>query len=137
MKIISVIIPAKNRPEFFKASLRVFEQFSKEFEVIVIDDRSFVKISKLNKKYCELLDNCDCRKSKTGMLLKAKEDFDIDLNKSWIIRDSKADIEAGKIIKCKTILISKFDKKKNILNEREIKPDFIEKNLKNAVDIVY
>lgn len=58
MKLISVIIPTKNRPEFLKVSLQIFRQFSKEFEVIIIDNRSSAKISKLNKKYCEMLDNC-------------------------------------------------------------------------------
>jgi len=82
-------------------------------------------------------DNCNCRKPKSGMFLRAKEDFEIDFTKSWVIGDSIADIEAGKIIKCETILINKFNKKGNILKEREIKPDFIVNNLKNAINIVY
>lgn len=40
-------------------------------------------------------DNCNCRKPKIGMFLKANEDFNIDLDKRWIIGDSKADILAG------------------------------------------
>ena len=53
----------------------------------------------------ELKIDCDCRKPKLGMLLKAEEDFFIDLSKSWIIDDSENDIKAGKATGCKTALI--------------------------------
>ena len=39
--------------------------------------------------------DCDCRKPKPGMLLKAAEDFNIDMSQSYMIGDSKRDIEAG------------------------------------------
>ena len=42
-----------------------------------------------------LLD-CDCRKPKPGMLLKAKEAFDIDMANSVIVGDKVSDMEAGK-----------------------------------------
>ncbi len=49
--------------------------------------------------------DCDCRKPKPGMLLKAAEDFNIDLSQSWMIGDGERDIKAGKNAGCKTILI--------------------------------
>ena len=49
--------------------------------------------------------NCDCRKPKPGLLLQAAKDFNIDLNQSWMIGDSKIDIEAGINAGCKTALI--------------------------------
>ena len=55
----------------------------------------------------ELKIGCECRKPKPGMLLKAAKDFNIDLKNSWIIGDSKNDIQAGKNAGCKTALISK------------------------------
>lgn len=55
----------------------------------------------------ELKIECECRKPKPGMLLKAAKDFNIDLKKSWMIGDSKNDIQAGKNAGCKTALISK------------------------------
>ena len=39
---------------------------------------------------------CDCRKPKAGMLLRAAADFNIDLSESYIVGDSKKDIAAGK-----------------------------------------
>lgn len=51
-------------------------------------------------------DNCDCRKPKPGMLLKAAKDFNIDLAKSCFIGDNGTDEEAGKRAGCKTYLVS-------------------------------
>lgn len=53
----------------------------------------------------ELKIDCECRKPKPGMLLKAAEDFNIDLSKSYMVGDSENDIKAGKNAGCKTCLI--------------------------------
>ena len=53
----------------------------------------------------ELKIDCDCRKPKPGMLLKAADDFNIDLTKSWMIGDSENDVLAGKAAGCKTELL--------------------------------
>lgn len=53
--------------------------------------------------------SCDCRKPKPGMLLKAAEDFNIDLSRSWMVGDGKNDVEAGKNAGCKTVLIGTED----------------------------
>lgn len=53
----------------------------------------------------ELKIECDCRKPKPGMLLKAAEDFNIDLSLSWMIGDGENDVKAGKAAGCKTGLI--------------------------------
>ena len=53
----------------------------------------------------ELKIDCGCRKPKPGMLLRAVEDFNIDLSKSWMIGDSENDILAGKAAGCKTGLL--------------------------------
>lgn len=48
---------------------------------------------------------CGCRKPKPGMLLKAAEDYNIDLSQSIMIGDGKNDMEAGKAVGCQTILV--------------------------------
>ena len=53
--------------------------------------------------------SCDCRKPKPSMLLKAAEDFNIDLSRSWMVGDGKNDVEAGKNAGCKTVLIGTED----------------------------
>ena len=39
--------------------------------------------------------DCDCRKPKPGLLLRAAKDFNIDLSLSFMIGDSERDVEAG------------------------------------------
>ena len=57
----------------------------------------------------ELKIDCECRKPKPGMLLKAAEDFNIDLSSSWMIGDGNHDIGAGKNAGCHTALIGNED----------------------------
>ena len=54
----------------------------------------------------ELKIECECRKPKAGMLLKAANDYNIDLSNSWMIGDSENDIVAGKNAGCMTALVS-------------------------------
>lgn len=57
----------------------------------------------------ELKIDCSCRKPKPGMLLKAAEDFNIDLKASLMIGDGENDVKAGKAAGCKTALIGTED----------------------------
>ena len=57
----------------------------------------------------ELKFDCDCRKPKPGMLIKAAREFNIDLTKSWMVGDSDSDIMAGKNAGCSTVLIGESD----------------------------
>ena len=54
----------------------------------------------------ELKIDCDCRKPKPGMLLKAEVDFNIDLSQSWMVGDGENDVKAGINAGCKTVLLS-------------------------------
>ncbi len=51
--------------------------------------------------------DCDCRKPKPGLLIKASKDFNIDLENSWMIGDSNNDVLCGLNAKCKTAIIGK------------------------------
>lgn len=53
----------------------------------------------------ELKCDCDCRKPKPGMLRQAAEDFNIDLQQSWMVGDGENDIKAGLAAGCRTALI--------------------------------
>lgn len=54
----------------------------------------------------ELKVECDCRKPKPGMILKASKDFNIDLSQSFMVGDSDSDIKAGNAAGCKSILVN-------------------------------
>ncbi|MGN1316897.1 MAG: D-glycero-beta-D-manno-heptose 1,7-bisphosphate 7-phosphatase [Acutalibacteraceae bacterium] len=53
----------------------------------------------------ELKINCRCRKPAPGMLLKAREDFNIDMAKSFMVGDSLRDVEAGINAGCKSVYL--------------------------------
>jgi D-glycero-D-manno-heptose 1,7-bisphosphate phosphatase len=76
-------------------------------------------------------DMCACRKPKPGMLYYLSLDYDIILEKSWVIGDSWKDIMAGKNAGCKTIFFNY--KKYGELND--IVPDFYAKSTGEIIDI--
>ena len=51
--------------------------------------------------------DCECRKPKPGMLLKAAADYHIDLSESWMIGDGENDVLAGQAAGCRTIQIGR------------------------------
>jgi histidinol-phosphate phosphatase family protein len=80
-------------------------------------------------------DNCECRKPKAGLLLKAAKEMDIDLSESWMIGDILNDVEAGKRSGCQTILIDNGNETEWEYNDYRI-PKYIAKNLKEAADLI-
>ena len=55
--------------------------------------------------YHDDADHCPCRKPKPGLLLRAAQDWDIDLSASFMVGDRWKDIEAGRRAGCKTIFV--------------------------------
>lgn len=76
--------------------------------------------------------NCDCRKPRIGNFLKAKEKYDIDMSKSWMIGDRKSDIDAGINAGCKNIFVDY-----NYNEDRPKNSNFIIYNIKDIVEIIY
>lgn len=74
-------------------------------------------------------DRCSCRKPKTKFLKGAEKKFSIDLKKSFVIGDKKADVELGRNAGCKSVLVLTGDGKKTV---KEAKPDFVAKDLLEA-----
>jgi D-glycero-D-manno-heptose 1,7-bisphosphate phosphatase len=81
--------------------------------------------------YCPDIDDASpCRKPNVGMFLKAKEDFpDIDFRNSFVVGDSWRDVEAGKRLGAKTILIGNN-------TSIQIKSDYVVDNLLEVVSII-
>ncbi|HUU91417.1 MAG TPA: HAD family hydrolase [Phycisphaerae bacterium] len=53
----------------------------------------------------DLVVECQCRKPKPGLILRAADDFDIDLAASWMVGDTWRDIAAGQAAGVKTIKV--------------------------------
>ncbi len=110
-----------------------------EKENILIDKAYYCfhhPFAKLNK-YRQV---CDCRKPKTGLFFQAAKELNIDLKKSWMIGDGVYDIISGHQVGCRTILIVNNVETGylKVIGEKlkNDKPDFIVKNLKEAISVV-
>lgn len=77
----------------------------------------------------ELKIDCDCRKPKPGMLLKAATDFNIDLSQSWMVGDSENDVKAGLNAGCKTALIGQGKENMGQLVSEKSLLEFVKNNL--------
>jgi histidinol phosphatase-like enzyme len=50
--------------------------------------------------------DCDCRKPRPGLILRAADELRIDLASSWMMGDGIVDIQAGMAAGLKTILLT-------------------------------
>ncbi|MDY2910802.1 MAG: HAD-IIIA family hydrolase [Agathobacter sp.] len=80
----------------------------------------------------ELKIDCDCRKPKIGMLLKAAEKYNIDLSQLWYVGDTTMDIQTGINAGMKTVLVKTGEAGKD--GKYPAKADFEADNLIDAVD---
>jgi D-glycero-D-manno-heptose 1,7-bisphosphate phosphatase len=80
--------------------------------------------------------DCDCRKPKPGMFLKAAEEHKIDLSKSIMIGDKFTDIQAGRNLNLLSILVlTGFGREQNQKiksNGLHPPPDFVAENISEA-----
>ena len=77
-----------------------------------------------------LIKPCKCRKPDTGLLLAGINEHQIDVNSSFMVGDSISDIQAGKAIGMKTILVGgmKCDARR-LYEEKDCLPDLVFKDL--------
>ena len=81
--------------------------------------------------------DCECRKPKTGMLKQAASDFDIELQKSYLIGDRISDIQTAKNAHLKAVLVltGYGQKEMDTLNQRlNHQPDYVCPDIGAAVD---
>lgn len=83
-------------------------------------------------------EGCDCRKPEPGMLLRAAEDWDLDLGRSYFIGDSWRDVEAGRRAGVTTILTEGVgpDRGRSQLERLSQPPDLFVRDLAAAVDAI-
>ncbi|HEY6270053.1 MAG TPA: HAD family hydrolase [Candidatus Acidoferrum sp.] len=81
--------------------------------------------------------NCSCRKPKTGMLDRAAQELDLDLQRSFVVGDRYGDMELARNARARSILV------RTGYGEGELawhaanwpaQPDFVAENLAQAAD---
>jgi D-glycero-D-manno-heptose 1,7-bisphosphate phosphatase len=75
--------------------------------------------------------DCDCRKPKPGMLIRAARELNADLAQCWMVGDRWRDVDCGHNAGCRTIFIDR-----GYAEELRQKPDFRAKDLIEAADII-
>lgn len=78
---------------------------------------------------------CDCRKPLPGLLLKAASEWEIDVNKSWMIGDILNDVEAGHRAGCSSILIDNGGETEWVQSSLRT-PDYTCKTLSEAARLI-
>ena len=115
----------------------------------VLDDMTSYMVKEIEKNnakikgifYCTHTDadNCDCRKPKTGLIEKALKTLDFkkgNLKSIYLIGDSIRDVKTGKKSGLRTILVLSGKEKIENKSNWEQNPDYIAKDLNEAVEIV-
>jgi D-glycero-D-manno-heptose 1,7-bisphosphate phosphatase len=77
-------------------------------------------------------DGCCCRKPQPGLLLRAGEEWSVDLSASYLIGDSWKDVGAGRAAGCRTVLVSNGVDHRS----RGEDADFVVRSLKAAVSLI-
>ena len=75
--------------------------------------------------------DCDCRKPRPGMLLRAARALNLDLARSWMVGDRWRDIDCGHAAGCRTIFIEQ-----GYAEELRQAPDFRARDLLEAAEII-
>jgi histidinol-phosphate phosphatase family protein len=79
--------------------------------------------------------DCECRKPRPGLLLRAAREHGIDLERSWMVGDILNDVEAGKRAGCRAILLDSGGETEWALGpDREA--DAIVRTLGEVVDVI-
>ena len=77
-------------------------------------------------------DGCECRKPKTALFRRAAREIDIEFGLSYAVGDSSIDIEAGKALGCKTVLVTTGPKQE----DRLIHADYTANSLVQAAQLI-
>ena len=78
---------------------------------------------------------CDCRKPAAGLFLKAATDWNLSLNRCWMIGDILDDIEAGHRAGCRSILLNNGGEDQWLPGINRT-PDWITETITSAVQFI-
>lgn len=138
------VIVVSNQPSIAKGkiTMRLFEDIRAKMKRLLADEEAYID----GEYYCfhhpeavlpEFKVDCDCRKPKPGLLIKAAKDLNLNLKECYMIGDGITDVMAGQAVGCRTFLIGrlKCDLCK-LMGDLGVKPDYIIPRLIDACRII-
>lgn len=81
-------------------------------------------------------EKCTCRKPQPQMGLRLIQKYNIDPKSSYMIGDKKADIDFGRALGCKTVLVTTANGHRHLKKYPDLHPDKIATNLLNAAKFI-
>lgn len=151
--------PAKVRP--YKSARPALELLRKNgFVLFIVSNQSGIgrgyftekEVKKVHARLLELLkpitirevvfcphapdENCACRKPKPALGLALIKKYNIDVAKSYMIGDKKADVEFGHALGCKSVLVTTANGKNHLKKYPDLQPDKVVSNLLNAARFI-
>ena len=130
-----------------------------EYQIIIISNQSGIArgyftlfdyenltkwmLNQFSKKNISILDvffcphgpksKCSCRKPKPGMLVDAQNQYNIDLEKSWMIGDKETDIEAANLAGINNTILLRSG---HLINESISNAKFIIDSIKQSKEVI-
>lgn len=78
---------------------------------------------------------CDCRKPRPGLIVRAARELGLDLPRSWFVGDTWMDVVAGRAAGCRTVMIGpEWETAASLPDDR--RPDFAVPDLEAAAAII-
>lgn len=96
-----ILIGVTNQPDVARGTQS--RELVESFNALI---QSRLPIREIFVCYHDNIDNCECRKPKPGLILKAADKYRLDLSKSWMVGDRWKDIAAGRAVGLKTIFVN-------------------------------
>ncbi len=79
--------------------------------------------------------NCECRKPSDGLLRRASQELNLDLESSWMVGDILHDVEAGRRAGCRTVLIDNGNETEWKWSPQR-KPHFVARDFEQAARLI-
>lgn len=95
-----VLVCVTNQPDIIRGAVNPWDVHAINAQV-----RDVLRLEAVMTCPHDESDNCDCRKPNPGLLLRAADEFGLELGASFMVGDRWRDVEAGKRAGCQTVFI--------------------------------
>jgi D-glycero-D-manno-heptose 1,7-bisphosphate phosphatase len=120
--------------ELLKMNVKIKKELARKGAFLDAEYYCLHHPSALIKKYRK---GCDCRKPKPGLLIRAAEEYDLDLKESFFVGDSLVDIKAGRSAGVRTVLVGTMtDLLNRVIEEEGARPDYIVSKFTDVVGLI-